>query len=68
VAGLRRCDAAGAWPGLALVGSHLPRADRQLERLLAVPGCKGLELDGSRLHRVLKGPLPDRMLASLETE
>jgi len=49
-----------------LVGSHVPLADAQLERLLAEPGCRGIELPVARLHRVLEGPLPDRLLASLE--
>ena len=68
LAGLRRGGAEGPWPGLVLVGSHVPLADRQLEWLLAEPGCEGVELQVARLHRVLEGPLPDRLLASLETE
>lgn len=67
LAGLRRRDAHGrALPGLVLVGSHVPLADAQLERLLADPRCLGLELPVDRLQRVLEGPLPDRLLASLE--
>jgi uncharacterized protein YgbK (DUF1537 family) len=53
-------------PGLVLVGSHVPLADAQLEQLLAAPGCAGVELDVARVQRVLEGPLPDRLLASLE--
>jgi len=53
-------------PGLVLVGSHVPLADAQLERLLLLPGCAGVEVDVAKLHRVLEGPLPDRLLASLE--
>jgi uncharacterized protein YgbK (DUF1537 family) len=68
LAGLRRrVDGAGA-PGLVLVGSHVPLADAQLERLLAEPGCGGVEVPVGRVQRVLEGPLPDRLLASLEAE
>ncbi len=48
---LRRCGA-----GLVMVGSHVPLADAQLERLLAEPGCRGLELPVAKLARVLEGP------------
>jgi uncharacterized protein YgbK (DUF1537 family) len=66
LAALRRRGAEGApLPGLVLVGSHVPLADAQLERLLAQPGCGGVELPVARLHRVLEGPLPDRLLESL---
>ena len=51
-----------------IVGSHVPLADAQLERLLEDPGCRGLELPVDRLQRVLEGPLPDRLLASLEAD
>ena len=53
--------------GLGLVGSHVPLADAQLERLLAQEGCEGVEVPVDRVHRVLEGPLPDRLLPSLET-
>jgi uncharacterized protein YgbK (DUF1537 family) len=69
LAGLRRCDASGRpLPGLVIVGSHVPLADQQLERLLADHRCQGLELPVDRLQRVLEGPLPDRLLASLEQD
>ncbi|QVL53102.1 MAG: four-carbon acid sugar kinase family protein [Cyanobium sp. M30B3] len=69
LAALRRRDGAGRpLPGLVLVGSHVPLADAQLERLLAQPGCAGLELPVARLARVLEGPLPETLLASLERE
>ncbi len=69
LAALRRRDVHGqVLPGLVLVGSHVPLADAQLERLLADPGCCGLELPVDRLLRVLEGPLPDRLLDSLEAE
>ena len=69
LAGLRRRDAQGrALPGLVVVGSHVPLADAQLERLLADRRCRGLELPVDRLQRVLEGPLPDRLLASLEAD
>ncbi len=69
LAGLRRRDPSGApLPGLVLVGSHVPLADAQLARLLAEPGCGGVEVNVARLHRVLEGPLPDHLLASLEQE
>jgi len=46
----------------------VPLADQQLERLLADHRCQGLELPVDRLQRVLEGPLPDRLLASLEQD
>jgi uncharacterized protein YgbK (DUF1537 family) len=50
LAGLRRRDAQGQpLPGLVLVGSHVPLADAQLERLLQQSGCAGLELPVARL-------------------
>jgi uncharacterized protein YgbK (DUF1537 family) len=67
LAGLRRRDARGApLPVLVMVGSHVPLADQQLERLLQEPGCRGLELPVATLARVLEGPLPGELLASLE--
>jgi len=60
---LRRCGA-----GLVMVGSHVPLADAQLERLLAEPGCRGLELPVAKLARVLEGPLTGPLLASLERD
>jgi uncharacterized protein YgbK (DUF1537 family) len=75
LAGLRqRRDPTGAnptgarLPGLVLVGSHVPLADAQLARLLAEPGCGAVEIPAARVQRVLEGPLPDRLLASLEAE
>jgi uncharacterized protein YgbK (DUF1537 family) len=53
-------------PGLVLVGSHVPLADSQLERLLEQPGCGGVELQVARLQRILEGPMPDRLLESME--
>jgi uncharacterized protein YgbK (DUF1537 family) len=53
-------------PGLVLVGSHVPLADSQLERLLDQPGCGGVELQVARLQRILEGPMPDRLLESME--
>jgi uncharacterized protein YgbK (DUF1537 family) len=45
LAALRRRDALGqSLPGLVMVGSHVPLADAQLERLLQEPACAGLEL------------------------
>jgi uncharacterized protein YgbK (DUF1537 family) len=50
LSGLRRRDAQGQpLPGLVLVGSHVPLADAQLERLLQQSGCAGLELPVVRL-------------------
>jgi len=69
LAGLRRRGPGGAGlPGLVLVGSHVPLADAQLARLLAEPGCGAVEIPVARVQRVLEGPLPDRLLASLEAE
>jgi uncharacterized protein YgbK (DUF1537 family) len=69
LAGLRRrgLDGAGL-PGLVLVGSHVPLADAQLARLLAEPGCGAVEIPVARVQRVLEGPLPERLLPSLEAE
>jgi uncharacterized protein YgbK (DUF1537 family) len=67
LAGLRRRGASALpLPGLVVVGSHVPLADAQLERLLAQKGCEGVEVPVARVHRVLEGPLPDRLLTSLE--
>ncbi len=67
LAGLRRLDGAGRpRPGLVLVGSHVPLADAQLECLLAEAACHGVEIDVPRLARVLEGPAPQELLASLE--
>jgi uncharacterized protein YgbK (DUF1537 family) len=50
LAALRRRDAQGQpLPGLVLVGSHVPLADAQLERLLQQSTCAGLELPVARL-------------------
>ncbi|SBO43954.1 four-carbon acid sugar kinase family protein [Cyanobium sp. NIES-981] len=66
LAGLRRRGPQGPLPGLVLVGSHVPLADAQLAALLAEPGCRAVELPVARLARVLEGPLPAELLASLE--
>ena len=69
LAGLRRRGPEGrSLPGLVLVGSHVPLADAQLAALLAEPGCGLVEVPATRLHRLLEGPLPDHLLASLERE
>jgi uncharacterized protein YgbK (DUF1537 family) len=62
----RRGGGGGPLPGLLLVGSHVPLADRQLARLLAEPECAAVEVPVETVQRVLEGPLPDRLLASLE--
>jgi uncharacterized protein YgbK (DUF1537 family) len=49
-----------------VVGSHVPLADAQLAALLQEPGCVGVEVQVDKVLRVLEGPLPDRMLPSLE--
>ena len=67
LAQLRRVDGGGVpLPGLVLVGSHVPLADAQLEVLLVEPGCGGVEIAVAKVARVLEGPLPLEMLASLE--
>ena len=67
LAALRRRDAAGLpLPGLVVVGSHVPLADAQLQPLLAEPGCGGVELPVPKLARVLEGPEPAALLASLQ--
>ncbi len=62
----RRGAGGGPLPGLVLVGSHVPMADRQLARLLAEPACAAVEVPVETVQRVLEGPLPDRLLTSLE--
>ncbi|MEA5442065.1 four-carbon acid sugar kinase family protein [Cyanobium gracile] len=66
LASLRRRRGERPLPGLVLVGSHVPLADRQLERLLEEPGCVGVELAVAKVQRLLEGPEPVRLLASLE--
>jgi uncharacterized protein YgbK (DUF1537 family) len=67
LAALRRRGTSGVpLGGLVLVGSHVPLADAQLGRLLAEPACRGVELPVAKVHRILEGPLPDHLLASLE--
>ena len=74
LAALRRRSVAGdgahegcrPLPGLVLVGSHVPLADAQLAELLQEPGCAGLELPVAKVARVLEGPEPAALLASLE--
>ena len=53
-------------PGLVLVGSHVPLADQQLERLLQDPACVPIELPVAKLARVWAGPTPLELLVSLE--
>ena len=55
LAALRRWDAGRPQPGLILVGSHQPGADRQLATLLTTPSVKGLEIP---LERLEHGPDP----------
>ena len=43
-------------PGLVVVGSHVPLADQQLERLLQDPACAPVELPVAHLPRVLDQP------------
>ena len=67
--GLRRRNSAGApLPGLVLVGSHVPLADSQLERLLAQPACAGVELDVALVARLLAAPEPGHQLAALAAD
>ena len=51
LAALRRWGRDGAaLPGLVLVGSHVPLADRQLAHLLEQPSCDAVELPVDRLE------------------
>ena len=71
LAGLRRVASGpngGALPGLVLLGSHVPLADRQLRRLLQESGCLGVELPVARIARVLEGGQAEWLLADLEAE
>jgi uncharacterized protein YgbK (DUF1537 family) len=68
LAALRRRNSEGQpLAGLVLVGSHVPLADAQLASLLAESACGGVELEVAKVARVLAGPLPDRLLPSLES-
>ena len=68
LAALRRRSPEGEpLAGLVLVGSHVSLADAQLAALLAEPACVGVELPVAQVARVLAGPLPDRLLPSLES-
>ena len=69
LAGLRRRRADGSpAPGLVLVGSHVPLSDLQLERLLAKPGCEGVELPvDAYLRDELPQPLEAHLLEGLRT-
>jgi len=54
LAGLRRRgDRGRPLPGLVLVGSHVPLADRQLAALLADPACAGVEIPVQRVLEAL---------------
>ena len=67
--GLRRRNSAGApLPGLVLVGSHVPLADSQLERLLAQPACAGVELEVALVAELLAAPEPGPKLAALAAD
>jgi len=67
--GLRRRGGDGApAPGLVLVGSHVPLADSQLERLLAQPACAGVELDVALVAGLLAAPEPGPQLAALAAD
>jgi uncharacterized protein YgbK (DUF1537 family) len=68
LAALRRRDGDRPGGGLVVVGSHVPLADAQLARLLVREGCEGVEVPVARVWRALEGPLPDRLLPSLEAE
>jgi uncharacterized protein YgbK (DUF1537 family) len=67
LATLRRRGGDGPLPGLVLVGSHVPLADRQLALLLAEERCSGVEVAVAKVQRSLEGPVPDLLLASLES-
>jgi len=67
LAALRRGGSDGQpLPGLVLVGSHVSLADAQVQSLLAESACGGVDLEVAKVARVLAGPLPDRLLPSLE--
>ncbi len=68
LAGLRRRSDGAVLPGLVVVGSHVPLADQQLQKLLAQPGCEGLELPVARIARVLEEGHRDWLLPDLEAE
>lgn len=62
LAGMRRRDTWGPQPGVILVGSHQPSADRQLANLLTAPSVKGLEIS---LERLQQDPASTRLTTSL---
>ena len=65
LAGLRRRDGERPQPGLILVGSHQPGADRQLARLLTAPSVQGLEIPVERLQQGLDPALAPELAAAL---
>ena len=66
LAALRRRDAGRLQPGLVLLGSHQPGADRQLATLLTVPSVKGLEIPLERLQQGPDPALATALAAALE--
>lgn len=64
LAALRQRDARGAQPGVILVGSHQPGADRQLATLLTAPSVQGLEMP---LEHLRQGLVPTQLATSLAT-
>ncbi len=53
-------------PGMVMVGSHVPLADIQLDELLAVDQCDGLELPVGELRRLFDGSSENFLLSELE--
>ena len=69
LAALRRLDADGRpLPGLVLVGSHVPLADAQLERLLHERACAGVELPVSQVARLLQDAGVQQPIAALQND
>jgi uncharacterized protein YgbK (DUF1537 family) len=69
LAALRRLDADGRpLPGLVVVGSHVPLADAQLERLLQEPACAGVELPVAEVAQDLQDAGDQHRIAALQNE
>jgi len=53
-------------PGLVMVGSHVPLADRQLEQLLREPECISVEVSVEAMVNALRSPKAKMIIANYE--
>ncbi len=62
----RKDDFGSPMPGMVIVGSHVPLADRQLARLLEAPDCVGVEVEVKKLLEVFNSDSQELFLSDLE--